>query len=120
MRTILLLVISNCFMTYAWYGHLRSAPPATFKAMFGLVLLSWGVAFFEYIFMVPANNYYARIEGFSPFQLKMLQEVITLVVFFCFALFFLKEKFRWNDVVAFALIAAATYFIFLPNKVNGS
>ncbi|MDO5687242.1 MAG: DMT family protein [Neisseria sp.] len=105
-------------MTYAWYGHLRNAPPATYKSMILLILLSWGIAFFEYIFMVPANNYYARLEGFTPFQLKMIQEVITLVVFFCFALFFLKENFRWNYVVSFVLIMAATYFMFLPNQGN--
>lgn len=114
MRTILLLLISNCFMTYAWYGHLKSAPPDGVKALFFLVLLSWGVAFFEYIFMVPANNYFARLEGWTAFELKIIQEIITLCVFCAFALLYLKAEWRWNYGVSFVLILAATYFMFLP------
>lgn len=79
-----------------------------------LILLSWGIAFFEYVFMVPANNRFGKLEGFSPFQLKTIQEVISLTVFFVFALVFLKEEFRWNYIVAFVFIIAAVYFMFLP------
>lgn len=112
MRTILLLLVSNCFMTYAWYGHLREAPGSI--PLFKLILISWGVAFFEYVFMVPANNIFGPREGFSPFGLKTVQEIISLTVFAVFAVVFLKVPIRWNHVVAFALIAAAAYFMFLP------
>lgn len=112
MRTILLLLISNCFMTYAWYGHLRAAPGS--MPLIKLILLSWGIAFFEYVFMVPANNIFGQREGFSPFGLKTVQEIISLVVFAVFAVAFLKVPLRWNHVVAFALIAAAAAFMFLP------
>lgn len=112
MRTILLLLISNCFMTYAWYGHLRDAPGSV--PLIKLILISWGIAFFEYIFLVPANNIYGQREGFSPFGLKTVQEIISLVVFAVFAVFFLKVQLRWNHVVAFLLIAAAAAFMFLP------
>ena len=116
MRTILLLAISNCFMTYAWYGHLKDNPPNNFKEIIALIFISWGVAFFEYIFMVPANNYFGKIDGFSPFQLKIIQEVLSLIIFAGFAVLFLQEKWRWNYAVSFVLIAAATYFMFLPVK----
>lgn len=99
-------------MTYAWYGHLKKNTENT--PLVKLILLSWGIAFFEYLFMVPANNRFGKREGFSAFQLKTVQEVISLVVFFLFALFFLKEPFRWNYIIAFILIIAATYFMFLP------
>ncbi len=114
MRTILLLCISNCFMTYAWYGHWSK--DTSQMSIFRLVLISWGIAFFEYLFMVPANNRFGKMEGFSAFQLKTIQEVISLTVFFLFALFFLKEEFRWNYIVAFVFIIAAVYFMFLPAK----
>ncbi len=81
-----------------------------------LVLISWGIAFFEYLFMVPANNRFGKLEGFSPFQLKTIQEIISLTVFFLFAIFFLKEQFRWNYMVAFLLIIGAVYFMFLPQS----
>ncbi len=84
--------------------------------MLKLILLSWGIAFFEYLFMVPANNKWGREEGFSAFQLKTIQEVISLSVFFLFALFVLKEEFRWNYVVAFILLIAAAYFMFVPSQ----
>lgn len=84
--------------------------------MLKLVLISWGIAFFEYLFMVPANNKFGKLEGFSPFQLKTIQEIISLTVFFVFAVFFLKEEFRWNYIVAFLLIVGAVYFMFLPNS----
>lgn len=115
MRTIILLCISNCFMTYAWYGHLKKDTHD--MPLIKLVLISWGIAFFEYLFMVPANNRYGKLEGFSPFQLKTIQEVISLTVFFLFAMLVLKESFRWNYVIAFLFIIAAVYFMFLPEKV---
>ncbi len=113
MRTIICLVISNCFMTYAWYGHLKKDTSDT--PLLKLILISWGIAFFEYVFMVPANNKFGKLEGFSPFQLKTVQEVISLSVFFLFALFFLKEPIKWNYIVSFLFIIGAVYFMFLPN-----
>ncbi len=101
-------------MTFAWYGHLKKDTSGT--PLFKLILLSWGIAFFEYLFMVPANNKFGREEGFNAFHLKTIQEVISLSVFFLFALFYLKESFRWNYIVAFLFIIAAVYFMFLPAK----
>lgn len=112
MRTIICLLASNCFMTYAWYGHLKK--DTSNMPMIKLILISWGIAFFEYVFMVPANNKFGKLEGFSPFQLKTIQEIISLGVFFIFALVFLKEQFRWNYLVAFLFIIGAVYFMFLP------
>lgn len=106
MKAILLLVCSNVFMTFAWYGHLkyRHAP------LFTVILISWGIAFVEYCFQVPAN----RIGSyqFSVAQLKTIQEVITLVVFAVFSVFFLKEEFKWNYMVGFCFIILAVFFIF--------
>lgn len=110
MRTILCLLISNCFMTYAWYGHLKK--DTSNIPLLKLVLLSWAVAFFEYLFMVPANNRFGLKDGFSPFQLKTIQEVISLVIFCLFAVLFLKEPLRWNYIVAFLFIFGAVYFMF--------
>jgi hypothetical protein len=106
MRTIVLLTISNIFMTIAWYGHLRHRSAALWK----VILVSWGIAFFEYCFQVPAN----RIGSyeFSPSQLKTIQEIITLSIFPVFSIFYLGEKFKWNFGVGFALIVAAAFFIF--------
>lgn len=112
MRTVLCLLASNCFMTYAWYGHLKK--DTSNMPLIKLILISWAIAFFEYVFMVPANNRFGKQEGFSPFQLKTIQEIISLTVFFFFALFFLKEEFRWNYLVAFLFIVGAVYFMFLP------
>lgn len=112
MRTVLCLLVSNCFMTYAWYGHLNK--DTTKMPMLKLILICWGIAFFEYLFMVPANNYFGKLEGLKPFQLKIIQEVITLTVFFLFAIFYLKVEFRWNYIVAFLFILGAVYFMFLP------
>jgi len=81
-----------------------------------LILISWAIAFFEYVFMVPANNRFGKMEGFSPFQLKTIQEIISLTVFFVFALTFLKEPFRWNYIVAFLFIIGAVFFMFLPSS----
>lgn len=113
MRTIACLLISNCFMTYAWYGHLKKGGDIP---LVKLILISWGIAFFEYLFMVPANNRFAAKEGFSAFQLKTIQEVISLVVFAVFAIFFLNEAFKWNYMVAFLLILGAVYFMFYPSR----
>jgi uncharacterized protein (DUF486 family) len=106
MLTIVLLTISNIFMTFAWYGHLKHRDSALWQA----ILVSWGIAFFEYCFQVPAN----RIGSyeFSAAQLKTIQEVITLVVFAIFSITYLGEKFRWNYGTGFACIAAGSFFIF--------
>ena len=114
MRTIISLLISNCFMTYAWYGHLKK--DTTNMPLFQLILISWGIAFFEYLFMVPANNRFGIKEGFSPFQLKTIQEIISLTVFALFAVYFLNEPLRWNYLVAFVLLLGAVYFMFYPSK----
>ncbi|WP_234733079.1 DMT family protein [Tellurirhabdus bombi] len=106
MRTVILLVMSNLFMTTAWYWHLRFKQEALWK----VVLISWLIAFFEYWLAVPAN----RIGSyqFSAFQLKTMQEVISLVVFVAFAVFYLKEEVKWNYIVGFALIVLAVFFVF--------
>jgi len=103
---VLLLTISNIFMTFAWYGHLR------FKgtALWIVILVSWGIAFLEYCFQVPANR--IGHEYFTAAQLKTMQEVITLVVFSVFSILYLKEDFHWNYAVGFALIILAVFFIF--------
>jgi uncharacterized protein len=107
MRTIVLLLISNVFMTFAWYYHLKHTGWPLWKA----ILLSWIIAFFEYCLMVPANRF-GFTGGFSAFQLKMVQEVITLVVFSIFAVFILGEPFRLNYLVSFCLLLGAVYFMF--------
>ena len=103
---ILLLTISNVFMTFAWYGHLRYKG----SALWIVILVSWGIALFEYCFQVPANR--IGHEYFTAAQLKTIQEVITLIVFSIFSIFYLKEEFQWNYLVGFALIILATFFIF--------
>jgi uncharacterized protein (DUF486 family) len=107
LRTILLLTASNIFMTFAWYGHLKNTGMPLWKA----VAISWGIAFFEYCLMVPANRA-GFANGFNGFQLKITQEVITLVVFAVFAVLYLKEPFHWKYLVSFALILGAVYFAF--------
>ena len=106
MKTILLLTISNIFMTFAWYGHLKYRDVPLYK----VVLISWMIAFFEYCFQVPAN----RIGSyeFSAAQLKTIQEVITLTVFAVFSVFYLKQPLRWNHVAGFAMIVGAVGVIF--------
>ena len=106
MRTIGLLLVSNLFMTAAWYGHLRfkSAP------LWIVVLVSWGIAFAEYCFQVPANR--IGYGQFTAAQLKTIQEVIALVVFVGFSVTYLKEPLRWNVVVGFSFIALGAFFIF--------
>ena len=106
MTTILLLTLSNLFMTFAWYGHLRfrSAP------ILVVILASWSIAFFEYCFQVPANR--IGISQFSAAQLKIMQEVITLLVFAGFSVVYLKEPLRWSYGAAFVLIVAAVALVF--------
>ncbi len=103
----LLLTISNTFMTVAWYGHLRYEKTALWLT----ILVSWGIAFFEYCFQVPANRI-GHMAGTSAGQLKVMQEVITLVVFVIFARLYLGERFAWNYYVAFGLILGAVFFVF--------
>ncbi len=103
---IVLLTISNVFMTFAWYGHLKFKSPA----LWIVILVSWGIAFFEYCFQVPANR--IGHEVYSAAQLKTIQEIITLVVFSGFSVWFLKEQFRWNYLVGFLFIVLAAFFIF--------
>ena len=106
MQTIVLLVISNIFMTFAWYGHLKYRTNALWK----VVLVSWGIAFFEYCFQVPAN----RIGSyqFTAAQLKTIQEVITLCVFAVFSVTYLGEKLKWNYVAGFVCLCLAVFFVF--------
>lgn len=107
MRTVLLLIASNVFMTFAWYGNLKNVTLPLWK----LILISWGLAFFEYCFMVPANRI-GYANGMSGFQLKITQEVITLIVFALFAILWLKEPFHWKYLVSFLFIIGAVYFMF--------
>jgi len=109
MKTILLLTASNIFMTFAWYGHLKFKFLEG-KSLFTVILVSWGIAFFEYCLMVPANRGGYLSGEFSGYQLKIIQECITLVVFVVFAWLVLKEKLQWNYAVSFAFILAAVYF----------
>ena len=103
---IILLTISNIFMTFAWYGHLKfKAAPIVL-----VILVSWGIAFFEYCFQVPANR--IGYEVYNAAQLKTIQEVITLLVFSFFSVLYLKEQFRWNYLVGFLFIILAVFFIF--------
>ncbi len=116
-QTIGLLVLSNIFMTLAWYGHLRFREFKWFAALplLAVILISWGIALFEYCFQVPANRIGFKENGgpFSLVQLKVIQEVVTLVVFTLFTvLFFKNEALRWNHFVGFALLVVAVYFIF--------
>jgi uncharacterized protein (DUF486 family) len=114
MRAILLLTISNVFMTFAWYGHLKWFPESKEHAgLWKVVLISWGIAFFEYCFQVPGNRIGQNDEGFSTGQLKILQEIITLSVFVVFSWLFLREKLTWNYFVAFGLMAVAAAFVFV-------
>jgi uncharacterized protein (DUF486 family) len=106
LATIGLLVLSNLFMTFAWYGHLKykAAPLAV------VILVSWGIAFFEYCLQVPANRW--GHGTFSATELKTIQEVITLTVFAGFSVLYLGEAFRWNHAVGFSLIALGAFFVF--------
>ena len=115
--TIGLLILSNTFMTFAWYGHLKLREMKWFETLgiAAIVLISWGIAFFEYCFQVPANRIGFEGNGgpFSLMQLKVIQEVITLTVFVIFTLFFFKtETFRLNQLIGFVFLILAVYFIF--------
>jgi uncharacterized protein len=107
LHTILLLTISNVFMTFAWYSHLRDLRE---KPWIIAALVSWGIAFFEYLVQVPANRIGYKVMNLG--QLKILQEVITLAVFVPFAVFFMKEKLTWNYLGAAVCLAGAVFFIF--------
>ena len=114
---VVLLVFSNSFMTLAWYGHLKFAEMKWFSklGLVSIVLISWGIALFEYFFQVPANRIGFQDNGgpFSLIQLKVIQEVITLIVFSVFTmLVFRNENFRWNHFVGFVFLVLAVYFIF--------
>ncbi|HUT93557.1 MAG TPA: DMT family protein [Thermoguttaceae bacterium] len=107
--TVLLLVISNVFMTLAWYGHLKFKTSALWMA----IVVSWMIALVEYCFQVPANRI-GHNAGIAAAQLKTIQEVITLVVFCLFSVWYLKEPMRWTYVVGFVLIASGALFVFAP------
>jgi uncharacterized protein len=106
MLTIILLFISNIFMTFAWYGHLKYQNVPLWK----VTLISWGIAFFEYSFQVPANR--IGSHSFNAAQLKTIQEIITLVVFSGFSIWYLKQDIKWNYAVGFFFIVVAAFFIF--------
>jgi len=103
---IILLTISNVFMTFAWYGHLRHKN----SALWVVIVVSWLIAFFEYCFQVPANRF--GHEVYNVVQLKTIQEVITLIIFSIFSVAYLKEQFRWNYLIGFIFIVLAVFFIF--------
>jgi uncharacterized protein (DUF486 family) len=110
MQTVVLLVASNVFMTFAWYGHLKFKQEAIWK----VILASWGIAFFEYCLQVPANRW--GHGQFSAFELKLMQEIITLSVFVAFSIWYLGEQPRWNHAIAGLMIVGAIVFAFLPAK----
>jgi len=115
MNTILLLTFSNIFMTFAWYGHLKYGHE---WPLWKAILVSWAIALLEYCLAVPANR--LGYTHFSGFQLKMIQEIVTLIVFIGFAIFFLKEKFAWNYLVAFAFLGVAAFFAFAFKTASSS
>lgn len=106
MWTVLLLIGSNIFMTFAWYGHLKFKDVSLWK----VILASWSIAFFEYCLQVPANRIGART--FSPDQLKVIQEVITLTVFGVFSVFYFGDRLHWNHFLAFGCLIAGAFFMF--------
>ncbi len=115
--TILLLVASNTFMTIAWYGHLRFKELSFLKntGLLGMILISWGIAFFEYMLMVPANKLGSNLNGgpFNMWQLKLIQEVVSISVFVVFTLLFFKtDQLKWNHVIGFVFLLGAVYFFF--------
>ena len=115
--TILFLIVSNVFMTLAWYGHLKlqDAGISSNWPLFAVILFSWGIALFEYFFQVPANRIGFEGNGgpFSLIQLKVMQEVITLVVFVVFSMVAFHVEIRWNHILAFFLLVAAVYLVFM-------
>ena len=104
---IALLIGSNVFMTFAWYGHLKF----TDRPLWIVILVSWGIAFFEYCLQVPGNR--IGYQVYNPAQLKTIQEIITLTVFVVFSIFYLGAAIKWNHIVGFLLIVVAAFFIFL-------
>ncbi|ERM84273.1 membrane protein [Rhodonellum psychrophilum GCM71 = DSM 17998] len=115
--TIILLILSNTFMTFAWYGHLKFKELKWFEnlGLISIVMISWGIALFEYFFQVPANRMGFNENGgpFSLVELKVLQEVITLIVFMVFTLLFFKnETIKLNHIIGFGFLILAVYFIF--------
>ncbi|MBQ8475729.1 DMT family protein [bacterium] len=106
LNPILLLIISNIFMTFAWYGHLRYKH----SALWIVIVVSWLIAFLEYCFQVPANRF--GHEVYNVVQLKTIQEVITLIIFSLFSVLYLKEQFKWNYLIGFIFIVLAVFFIF--------
>jgi uncharacterized protein (DUF486 family) len=106
MKTVILLTMSNVFMTFAWYGHLKFKHTALDK----VILISWFIAFVEYCFQVPANR--IGHQEFSAAELKTIQEVITLMIFCVFSVFYLKEDLKWNTIAGFSMIVAACILIF--------
>jgi hypothetical protein len=113
MWTIVLLILSNIFMTFAWYGHLRFFPGQS-HSLGLIVLVSWGIALIEYCLAVPANRIGQSTYGFETAQLKVIQEIITLVVFAVFSVVVLKEHLRWNHAAGFVCMVAAAAFVFNP------
>ena len=109
MWTILLLIASNVFMTLAWYGHLKYRQASMWTA----IVVSWGIAFFEYCLQVPANRM-GHAAGMATAQLKTIQEVITLAVFAAFSVLYLREPLQWNVAVGFAFIALGATFVYKP------
>ncbi|MBR3899007.1 MAG: DMT family protein, partial [Elusimicrobiaceae bacterium] len=105
-KPIVLLVLSNLFMTFAWYGHLKHKS----TALWAVILISWAIAFFEYCLQVPANRLGSTY--FSVTQLKVMQEIITLSVFTIFSIFYFQENFRWNHLAAFCLLVGAVFLTF--------
>ena len=108
LKTIILLIISNCFMTFAWYGHLKSLSKAPWLIA---VLISWGIAFFEYLVQVPANRI-GHEGNLTVGQLKIIQEVVTLSIFLPFSWLYMEEPLRWNYLWAALCMTGAVYFIF--------
>ena len=115
MHTILLLALSNIFMTFAWYGHLKYGHA---WPLWKAVLVSWGIALLEYCLAVPANR--LGYGMYSGFQLKIIQEIVTLVVFIGFAVFFLRERLAWNYLVAFGFLGVAAFFAFAFKSPAGA
>lgn len=114
--SVVLLVVSNVFMTFAWYGHLKLREYSWFSAipLIAVIGISWGIAFFEYCFQVPANRIGFKANGgpFDVMQLKIIQEVITLAVFTVFSVIAFKTELKWNHLAAFACLVLAVYFVF--------
>ena len=105
-QTVGLLLLSNIFMTFAWYGHLKHKV----SPLWLVILVSWGIAFFEYCLQVPANRWGS--DYFSTVQLKAMQEILTLVVFMAFSVLYMGESIRWNHLIGFLFIVLAAFFIF--------